>query len=67
MAAPAILIQKHVRGFLVRRRVAEVLALSRQLRVFVEAMEEAKRQGGSFLSPAPVFSETPSAQGLKQK
>ncbi|CDJ39357.1 myosin G, putative [Eimeria tenella] len=67
LAAPAILIQKHVRGFLVRRRVAEVLALSRQLRVFVEAMEEAKRQGGSFLSPAPVFSETPSAQGLKQK
>lgn len=67
LAAPAILIQRHVRGFLVRLRVAEALNLSKQLRVFVTAMELAKEQGGSFLSPVPVFPDASDARQLMQK
>ncbi|KAL8274078.1 hypothetical protein Esti_001920 [Eimeria stiedai] len=67
LAAPAILIQRRVRGFLVRRRVAVVLSLSRELRVFVTAMEEAKKQGGSFIFPKPVFNDTLDARHLQQK
>ncbi|KAL8432425.1 hypothetical protein Efla_000202 [Eimeria flavescens] len=67
LAAPALLIQRHVRGFLVRRRVAEVLKLSRKLRTFAIAGEQAKKQGGSFLSPTLIFSDAPDARQLKQK